>query len=243
MFTPTFLLLFAAAPSFVHAFTFNFTAPPTQCTNVTVWWTGGTAPFRLLLVPTGALHPEVRIIADYTITSGTNLSFPLQYPGNSTFVAVMSDATGFGSGGTTSGITVTSSLDTSCLRKTQVMPEFLIYTNPSVPQQCTPMMISYNTDAHPPVDVFVVIPGGTSSRIESGSPSNRTFSWTPMVQNGTQLMIVAGDTLGAGKGGSTDILTVAPGNSSCLATQTTNTSASPAPSATHSSDATPGWPL
>jgi len=238
------------AVSVSNAFTFNFTSPPTQCANATVQWSEGTPPYHLLLVPTGALHPvEVRVISDHTINSGTTFSFPLLYPGNSTFVAVMSDATGFGSGGTSLVTTVAESKNKACIRKTLVAPEFFIFTNPPVPQQCAPMQISYNDDAHAPVDVFVVIPGGASSRVKSGAPQNRTFSWTPALENGTQLLIVAGDTLGPGKGGSTDILTVAPGNNTqCLPVQApptnatappTNATTPPTASTTPSSDATP----
>ncbi|KAF8586522.1 hypothetical protein K439DRAFT_942318 [Ramaria rubella] len=217
----------------------NFTVPPTQCANTTVQWTGGSAPYQLLLVPTGELHPEVRVIETYTIDSGNNFSFQLNYPGNSSFVAVMSDATGFGTGGTTPVTTVLPAASKSCLGTSQVAPEFFIFTDPPVPQTCSPMMISYTSDSHPPVDVFVVIPGGTSSRIESGSPKNMSFEWTPTFSAGTQLLIVAGDTNGVGKGGSTDILTVASGNStSCLPANTTSaTTMSAAPVTTHAPSA------
>jgi hypothetical protein len=231
------LISLLATGNVAYAITFNFTTPPTQCMNATVQWTDGAAPYKLLLVPTGALHPEVRTIADYTIDSGNSFSFPLKFPGKSTFVAVMSDATGFGAGGTTPVITVASaSHNTACLQQSQAAPEFFIFTDPSVPQECTPMTISYSTSAHPPVDVLLVIPGGASSRIESGSPSNSSFVWTPALRAGTQLLIVAGDTLGAGKGGSTDILTVAAGNSTaCLDVKVANatSTAGQMPSTTH----------
>lgn len=231
------LIFLLAIDKIAHAFTFNFTAPPTQCMNATVEWTDGTAPYKLLLVPTGAIHPEVRIIGDYTIESGNRFSFPLKYPENSTFVAVMSDATGFGTGGTTPIMTVAPAHNAAatCIQKSHVAPEFFIFTNPSVPQECAPMTISYSASAHPPVDVLLVIPGGASSRIESGSPTNDSFVWTPALRAGTQLLIVGGDTMGAGKGGSTDILTVAAGNSTaCLDMQIANTTSTVAssPSAT-----------
>ena len=223
LFLTTLFSLLAAA-DIARAFTFSFATPPSQCMNATVQWTGGNPPYKLLLVPTGRLHPEIRTIADYTINAGNRFSFPVRYPENSTFVAVMSDSTSFSAGGTTLVTTVASGSNTACLETSQVAPEFFIFTNPSVPQECAPMTISYSANARPPVDVFLVIPGGVSSRIESGSPTNNSFDWTPSLHAGTQLLIVGGDTLGAGKGGSTDILTVASGNSTdCLVAQIAST--------------------
>ena len=81
------------------AFTFWFTSTPTQCQNMTVQWSGGTAPFTLLLVPTGHLDPETRTIKQLNVPSGSSVSFVLDYPAKSQFVAVLSDASGIGSGG------------------------------------------------------------------------------------------------------------------------------------------------
>jgi len=224
-----------------NAFSFDFNSSPTQCANATVEWTGGQAPYRLLLVPTGALHPEVRVIGDYTIPDGTSFSFVMTYPGNSTFVAVMSDATGFGTGGTTPVLTVETASSASCIKKAQVAPEFFIFTNPSVPSQCSPMEISYNSGAQPPVDIFAVVPGGQSSLVASGAPPNKTLEWTPTWAVETHVILVAGDRHGAGKGGSTDILTVSAGNSTSCLVSTNTTSTAPIPSQTH--NAAISWDL
>lgn len=67
---------------------------------MTVEWDGGKPPYELLLVPTGHLHPETRAIIYKTIESGHSTTFTLNYPGHSRYVAMMSDATGVGTGGT-----------------------------------------------------------------------------------------------------------------------------------------------
>jgi len=230
-----------------NAFTFNFTSPPAQCTNTIVQWSGGHPPFRLLLIPTGLLHPEVRVIADFTIANGTSFTFPLTYPENSTFVALMSDATGFGAGGTTDIITVAATKDNSCLIKTMVAPAFYMFISPSVPQECTPMNISYSAAAKPPVDIFAVVPKGASSRIETGAPANKSFVWIPTLPAGASMMLVAGDTTGAGKGGSTDVLTVAvaANSTTCSPPITTSPAASPTtkPSSALSQWTISLWPI
>jgi hypothetical protein len=110
---------------------------PAQCTDTTVQWSGGQAPFRLLLGPTGQLNPEERVIADFAIDDGTSVTFPLSYTKNSTFLAAIGDATRFGSGGTKDIPTVGATKDTSCFLKTEVVPGFFMYTSPSIPQECT----------------------------------------------------------------------------------------------------------
>ena len=83
-----------------NAFSFYFTSTPTQCAQTTVQWNGGQPPYTLLLVPTGHLNPETRTIIQRNIPSGSSVSFVLDFPSGSTFVAVLNDATGVGAGGT-----------------------------------------------------------------------------------------------------------------------------------------------
>jgi hypothetical protein len=210
------IILLLAVP-LANAFSFWFTGIPTQCANMTVQWTSGNAPYKLLLVPTGHVDPETRVILDQTIQSGNAYSFVLKYPADSSFVAVMSDNAGTGSGGTSAVTNVASSNDKSCLPTTPSSPEFFLFTNPSTPQQCAPMEISYNQGAQPPVDILGVIPAGETFEVAKGAPSNSSFDWTADVKGGTQMMLVAGDTKGAGTGGSTDLLSVQDGgDGSCL---------------------------
>lgn len=82
-----------------RAFSFSFTNNISQCSQVTAQWNGGQPPFTLLLVPTGHLTPETRTIIQENIPSGNSVSFTLNYPAESQFVAVLSDATGIGTGG------------------------------------------------------------------------------------------------------------------------------------------------
>jgi len=66
---------------------------------MTVHWDGGQAPFTLLLVPTGHVTPEIRTIIQQNIPTGNSITFTLDFPADSQFVALMNDATGIGTGG------------------------------------------------------------------------------------------------------------------------------------------------
>jgi len=108
------------------------------------------------------------------------------------------------------------------------------------------MSITYkasgDSTAEPPVDIFVVVPGGKSFQIAQGDPQNMTFEWTPAIPTGTGVLLIAGDKKGLGTGGSSDILTVGVGSSiGCLASaNSTLTATTVLPEATQSQTATIG---
>ncbi len=86
----TSLLLF---PLLASAYTWQFASQPRQCQNLTLSIQGsGQPPYNLLLVPTGPKPfqntTEFRKIHNIPF-SGNGLSFKLDYPGNSSFVAVV----------------------------------------------------------------------------------------------------------------------------------------------------------
>jgi hypothetical protein len=91
----TFILL-SPLLQVVNAYTWQFTSPPRQCGNVTlsVEGSGGQPPYSLLIIPNGASplpnEVEVRSIMNIPFPgTSTTLSFNLNYPGNSSFVAVV----------------------------------------------------------------------------------------------------------------------------------------------------------
>lgn len=158
----------------------------------------------------------------------TSVSFKLPYPANSQLVAVVSDATGFGSGGTSVGAQVTSSGDASCFDASKsVSPIWTFSLNTTGLAQCTTSRISWNAGSAPQgtPNFYGVIPGGESFQIpvgniddESNAGQGTGFSWKPNLVVGTTVIIVAGDNRGNGTGGS-DLSTVS-GNinndASCL---------------------------
>jgi hypothetical protein len=221
-------LILLALSSLSSAFTFSILAPPTQCGNFTAQWTGGTPPYELLLVPLGHVTPEIRTIVDAQNISGTSYSVgALAFPTSSTFVAVLSDSTGVGTGGT-SEVYIVGNGPSSCLDPNPTTPEFFFYLSPEVPSMCEPLEITWDTKAVEPVSLWGIIPGGNAWDLKP--PSFGTmFSWIVNVNNFEEMILVMGDKNGRGKGGSTDLLTVRTGNAGCI--NNLSPSSTPAPAA------------
>ena len=104
-----------------HAYTWSFKEAPSQCGHLTVAIAGndGIPPFHVLITPFGpsplANVVETRQILDIPFTeSQKEVQFQLTYPAGSQFVAVVSDASGFASGGTGVATMVADSDDSSC---------------------------------------------------------------------------------------------------------------------------------
>jgi len=227
-------VLFAFFPSLVSAFSFNINNTPQQCQNLSISITGsgGQAPYTALIVPFGASplanNTEVRRIMTKAFDgTSTTLSFQLNYPENSQFVVVVSDSTGFGTGGTSVAAQVqTGSSDSSCYGTTQVSPDFSFSITPANQLvQCVDTRIWWDPAAVQGNPQFYgVIPGGQSFQIQQGNLSTVPekgygFDWTVPVRVGTTVMILGGDDRGIGTAGSTT-LTVQAGiaavNNTCL---------------------------
>ncbi|KII87601.1 hypothetical protein PLICRDRAFT_111857 [Plicaturopsis crispa FD-325 SS-3] len=221
------------SPSVVVGFSFSITSTPQQCQNLSlsISGSGGQAPYSVVVIPFGPSplpnNIEARRITNTNFTgSSTDVSFQLKYPTNSQFVAVVSDATGFGTGGTSVAATVLSSNDSSCFdASTNVSPDFVFSIEPpNQLVQCQSTRIWWDPSKVQGTPSFLgVIPGGDSFSIPQGSitqvPSQGTgFSWTPAVRGGTTLLIVGGDNRGEGSAGSV-LFSVSSGTSndnSCL---------------------------
>ncbi|KAG6856125.1 hypothetical protein H0H87_007280 [Tephrocybe sp. NHM501043] len=211
------LLALLALPSFTTAYTWKFDSPPQQCSNLTVSVSGsdGKPPYRILILPSGPSplkdNIEARTIVDQPFPEGaSSVSFKLNYPANSQFVAIVSDASNFGSGGTSVAVEVTSSSDSSCFdASTNVSPKFFfnIYPQNQI-VQCVPTRIWWDSATITGETNFLgVIPGGQSftipqSELTNVSSQGTGFSWTPSIRGGTTLIIVGGDGRGNGTAGS-----------------------------------------
>ncbi|KIM35169.1 hypothetical protein M413DRAFT_449880 [Hebeloma cylindrosporum] len=213
----TSLYLSSLLPS-SRAYSWAFQSTPQQCSNLTVTVSGsdGKPPYRILILPFGptplANNIEARTILDIPFNGQeSSVSFKLKYPENSQFVAVVSDSTGFGSGGTSVAAQVTNSNDASCFdAKTNVSPDFYFSIEPpNQIVQCTDTRLWWDKSVVQGTPNFLgVIPGGQSFAIPQGTITDVTsqgtgFTWKPSLRGGTTLIIVGGDNRGNGTAGST----------------------------------------
>ncbi|KAG9313506.1 hypothetical protein JVU11DRAFT_5832 [Chiua virens] len=229
--------------SLVSAYSFTFTTQPQQCANLSLEISGsGQPPYSVLLIPYGPTplpnNVEVRtIVSEQFPGDSTSLSFQLNYPTNSQFVAVVSDNSGFGTGGTSVAATVISSSDSSCFNVSKtVSPDFPFNIYPANQVvQCSASRLWWNTSqTEGTVNFQGVIPGGDSFSIPLGTITNQTdlgtgISWTPSVRAGSTLMVLAGDSRGFGTGGSA-LYTVSAGlnlNNTCLTNTSPSSTAGP----------------
>ncbi|KAG8955198.1 hypothetical protein FRC04_009656 [Tulasnella sp. 424] len=225
----SFILL--AFPATVSAWSFNISSRVVQCANLSVTWDGGVAPWNVVLIPVGALQsgPEIRTIVDANVTEGNSFSFQLKFPAGSQFLAIMSDATGVGTGGTSVLISVLDG-DSSCLATSATKPQFYFYLDPATgqPNQCGTWGVSWDAgNTQGPVRMAALIPGGQSFSLPVPGSGN-AFDWTVDMRQGTQFLLVAGDARGFGTGGSTDLYTVQGGSSSCIDAASPSSTAAPA---------------
>jgi len=147
-------------------------------------------------------------------------------------VAVVSDASGFGSGGTSNPTSVAQSSNSGCFNVSQAWsPDYWFYIGPpdivgANVVQCTPTRIWWNlTAVVEGTPTFVgVIPGGVSISIapDSAGITNSTtdegigFNWIPNVREGTQIVFVSGDNRGMGSGGSSQTIIEHSNNGTCV---------------------------
>ncbi|KAF5377038.1 hypothetical protein D9757_007724 [Collybiopsis confluens] len=187
---------------------------PAQCQNLSIGLSGsGQPPYNILIVPSGpsplSNNSEVRKIISQEFSSNS-VSFKLNYPAESQFVAVVSDSTGFGSGGTSATVEVISSSDSSCINATDPVSPlwFTHFDNFNQVVQCTPTRIWWDTtNVTGTPSFFGVIPGGESfvipeSQINATSELGTGFEWTPNIREGTTLHVIGNDAKGNGTGGS-----------------------------------------
>ncbi|KAF7767950.1 hypothetical protein Agabi119p4_7193 [Agaricus bisporus var. burnettii] len=199
-----------------HAYSWNLRSDAKQCRNATIVLngSGGKPPYKLLMIPYGAtpLKVEARRIVEQVFATGDQTSgeIMVNYPADSQFVAVVSDASGFGTGGTSVATQVGDSDDSSCFDATKdVSPAFVFNIEPANQFiQCQSMRIWWDPATVQGNPTFqAVIPGGQSFTIPQGDHSRVPnqgigFNWVPNVKTGTTVLLVGGDDRGIGTAGS-----------------------------------------
>ncbi|KZO97872.1 hypothetical protein CALVIDRAFT_535970 [Calocera viscosa TUFC12733] len=241
-----------ALPTFVHAFTFTINEAPTQCGQLTLNWTGGIAPYEVTLLTLNGINTTTAIWTDSVIdTNITTDSWTttVKFPAGLNFTLVLSDATGFGTGGTSQIYTVANSTDSSCLPATLIPLQFFFeLENNTRIVQCDQINFQISGAVALPVTLRGIVPGGESWQYVTPAflTSNnwppgwnaKQMNWTLQLSQGTQVAFMLGDQTGPGSGGVTQLLTVSAGSSSsCLSDGYFSSTAAPAAGAIETSPA------
>ncbi|KAH7919542.1 hypothetical protein BV22DRAFT_1050964 [Leucogyrophana mollusca] len=225
----------------------------TQCDEFSVSWTGGQPPFELILVPEYTIFIEVPVPSSaFANNQGTASIQELPLAQGKRFVAVMSDAIGFGSGGVSNIITVGGPVENNGCNTTAQSPKF--YYDPSdTLEQCSQYAFNYFNGAQQPVNVTAspsttfrpsqsclsvvsywqgLIPNGDSFVVQAPIASNYSYSWLVDVAAYTSLILYLTDSTGA-QGGTTNFSSVAySGDNHCLTGSYPSSTASAAPTTT-----------
>ncbi|KAG8953084.1 hypothetical protein FRC04_003031 [Tulasnella sp. 424] len=206
-------ILLASLPS-VLGFSFSYSAP-TQCGALTLNWTGGTAPFSVLITPAYDVPRNISIPAGaFTNGQGSYTISPFPIVSQKQFLLTMSDGTGFGSGGTSDLLTVADPVGGATCDTTVPSVAFDFQLNTAL-QQCRPYAISNFNLATQPVTIYGLIPLGSSFVLNPPAGST-SYSWTANAKSGTRIVLTITDGQGR-SGGSSDLLIVgASDDSSCI---------------------------
>ncbi|KAF8609173.1 hypothetical protein BDV93DRAFT_134678 [Ceratobasidium sp. AG-I] len=128
---------------------------------------------------------------------------------------MMSDATGIGTGGTSALIAVGGGTKSDCLPTSASAPKFYLFLDPEIPTQCGTVNVSWGPEAVSPVSVYTMVIGGQSGALSIPSGAS-SVAWTANIRTNTTMMFVAGDANGPGTGGSSPLVAVGSGSSSCI---------------------------
>ncbi|KZP00977.1 hypothetical protein CALVIDRAFT_533299 [Calocera viscosa TUFC12733] len=198
-----------------RAFVFSYTAP-TSCDPLTILWENGTAPFSLLITPSLDVARNITLPSSSfsTSTNRGNYTLPLQLNAGGSFLLTMSDATGFGTGGTSALLVVGASITGASCDTAGPPLGFEFFLQSGGASECKPFEISWQANATLPVEIWGLIPLGQTFTL--GPQQGTTFDWTVNVQTGTSFFLVLADAAG-NQGGTSSIQSVGSSDdSSCI---------------------------
>ncbi|KAH9960147.1 hypothetical protein BC827DRAFT_1209454 [Russula dissimulans] len=215
----------------VQGFYFSSTTP-TQCGDFHVSWTGGQPPFRLTVVPVYGAQ-TVYDLSDNGFSNGVGaFNTMLTLPAKQELVVVMSDVTGFATGGISELLTVGPASPGETCNTSQADAQFY-FTIDNTLQECRPFTFSEYSNATQPVTIYGVVPGG--SGIEFNPPIGSDFVWNPAnVPANTSMLFYMADAQNRTGGVSGIMVSQATGDSSCINSTSPSTTGVVA-SSTHTS--------
>ncbi|KAG2042710.1 hypothetical protein BDR03DRAFT_572363 [Suillus americanus] len=217
-----FLTYIASCLSIAHAFSVTV-GTPTQCDPLTISWTGGQAPFEILLTPSLEPYQNHSVPASaFSNGKGSYSISPLSLSTGTSFLLTMSDATGFGSGGTTNQLIVGNTVANNNCSTAVLSPPYLFQLSPLPLTQCSQFTIVADSGAVLPITIAQLIPGGQPVVFYS---NNDTFSSVVNVNQGTNLVYFVTDSTGRQGGVSGFEQVLGSSNSSCLSANSPSSTA------------------
>ncbi|WVQ81260.1 hypothetical protein IAT38_003383 [Cryptococcus sp. DSM 104549] len=206
----SFTLALAILPNLADAFSFYLgTKSPTTCQDVEITWSGGESPWSLTIIPAYD-YPSTVSIPDSAYDSSTNsgsYSWTVNYPSGTSFVAMMSDGSGTGTGGVSPLYNVSGQSASSCDMRSE-STDFLFYLNRTTITQCEGVEVYWDSTAVAPVSIIGAIPGGQVFQLVSSNSKTTSLVWDTNIEAGTEVIIAAFDSGTYGQGGSSNILTI-----------------------------------
>ncbi|KAJ9123945.1 hypothetical protein QFC22_000736 [Naganishia vaughanmartiniae] len=111
----TFILAAAAAASPAQAFYFQWSSTSYQCYTQTLSWVGGTPPFRAVIAPILQMPFIYDIPSSAFVDGKGSYDITVQLSSGLSYMIMMGDATGMGTGGSSGRITVQGYAESGCL--------------------------------------------------------------------------------------------------------------------------------
>jgi len=247
------VLLYLALNTFAaRGWSFSVELQTSQCTGVTVDWEGGSPPYYFTFLHTATVSSS-NISNPSAWTSGGGLTWDLAH--NSTvflddgyrtpLVIVGSDATGFGSGGTSQVSTSLPEGSTDCLNIPSGQSNNVSYLQSMSTEMtaCGTVIAQLNPSSSPQVDwVDTIVPLGSSYRTYTNmsTTNGTTLAWPMNVNAGVNVSFAfhAGD---LGYVMVTPFFEVQPGNTSCQASGTSSSAPTVSTSTSNAQVMKTGW--
>ncbi|KAG2075598.1 hypothetical protein BDR04DRAFT_1228557 [Suillus decipiens] len=203
---------------------------PTQCDPLNISWTGGQAPFEILLTP--SLEPYHNYSVPTSAFSNGKGSYSisqLPFSTQTQFLLTMSDATGFGSGGTTNILIVGNQVGNNNCSTAVFSPLYEFELSPLPLTQCNRFNVTIHSGAILPVTITQLIPGGQPVSFNSATSS---FTSVVDVNAETTLQYFVTDSTGTQGGDSGFQQVLGSNNVSCLSTNSPSSTAGVSATAT-----------
>ncbi|KAG2042738.1 hypothetical protein BDR03DRAFT_944131 [Suillus americanus] len=206
---------------------------PTQCDPLNISWTGGQAPFEILLTPSWETYQNYSVPPSaFSNGRGSYSISSLSLSAGTSFLLTMSDATGFGSGGTTNVLFVGNPVANNNCNTTVLSTPYMWQLSPLPLLQCSQFTVVTGSGAILPVTIVQLIPGGQPVVFNSNS---YTFTSVVDVNAGTNLLYFVTDSQGRQGGISGFEQVSGSSNSSCLSANSPSSTAGISATATSTS--------